>query len=191
MISNILFPLTDGPTTHQEKLIGISAIGQLHIIIPFSCCSNVSFSDKLLAVDAEASLETKNNLYRLLRNLKNALPNNNMAVMQKAAETFGRIFAVGGNLFAENLAEIEVQQAVDLLSAEQNEHARVAGSLILIQLAMNAPSFYYAHTGLILDRILVPLRDSRVRYIFVFYTITNISIGSCSATCSSSALCDH
>jgi hypothetical protein len=38
-------------------------------------------------------------------------------------------------------------------------HARIAGVLILIQIATHAPQMYYQHTKLILSRILCPLRD--------------------------------
>jgi hypothetical protein len=39
-------------------------------------------------------------------------------------------------------------------------HARIAGVLILIQIATHAPQMYYQHTKLILSRILCPLRDA-------------------------------
>lgn len=83
--------------------------------------------------------------------------------MNHAAETFGKILQVGGPGFTENIIETEVQRAVDLMTVDKTEPGRYAGVIILIEIASHASGQFYRYVNLILDKIVVPLRDFRVR----------------------------
>ncbi|CAG8608891.1 7808_t:CDS:10, partial [Acaulospora colombiana] len=131
----ILFPLTSQSSSTWERLGGIAAI--------------------------EATLETKRNLYRLLRYLKNVLPTPEMPVMNAAASTFGKILQVGGPSFTETVLDAEVLRAVDLMTVDKTEHGRYAGIIILIETATHASGQFYRHVNQILEKVVTPMRDPR------------------------------
>lgn len=233
MINKILFPLTARSDTPQEKLIGIQAIDKLllspsddahpttvstlppnQVQIP-SINYNPEVYDNAPASSAPSMSRY---LYRLLRYLKNLLPDSDLTVMFKAAETYGRILAVGGQTFADNIGEMEVQMAVALMTEtgeaewtgsnqrqlmiQQQQaklatvdgsaqisatkilapYARIAGELMLIQLARHSPLLYYSHISLILGRILVPLRDPTRIWVMSPLDINSAELGWSSAS---------
>ncbi|KAG8811972.1 phosphatidylinositol kinase- protein kinase tor1, partial [Serendipita sp. 399] len=226
IINKILFPLTATSDTPQEKLVGIAAIGEF--CHPSPCFSHVyklllSPSDDAHPTSAPASQSsnpsasstpsTRSLLYRLLRYLKNLLPDPNLVVMMAASQTYGAIFRIGGGVLAETVGEMEIQHAVGLMSEVEGEwtgsknreltiarlsqaqstptakptpprpprekilapHARMAGVLILIQIASYAPHIYHQHVSLILSRIMYPLRDPS-RFFFPVAT-SNPNVG--------------
>lgn len=101
-------------------------------------------------------------MFRFYNYVKTLLPNPDINVMLAASKTLGHIAAVGGSTFGDNWLDYEVQAAVTLLQAEKQEAGRYAGVLILKELAHNSPTFFHSHIGLVFEKILVPLRDSRV-----------------------------
>ncbi|EIW52012.1 atypical/PIKK/FRAP protein kinase [Trametes versicolor FP-101664 SS1] len=128
--------------TATEKLGGVLAI------------------DHLLRVEGE--IDSKSNLFRLYNYVKTLLPDPDIDVMLAASKTLGQVSEIGGTIFGDYFMDTEVQAAVELLQADKQEHGRYAGVLILKELARNCPAYFHAHVGLVLKRILVPLRDSRV-----------------------------
>ncbi|KDQ61375.1 hypothetical protein JAAARDRAFT_66505 [Jaapia argillacea MUCL 33604] len=142
-INRRLFDLVHSPNS-WEKLGGIMAI------------------DHLLDVDPEETIESKMNLFRFYNYVKPLLPNNDINVMLAASKTLGQIAEIGGATFGERFMEKEVQTAIELLQGDRQEPGRYAGVLILKELARNSPTYFHSHIGLVFDKILVPLRDSRV-----------------------------
>jgi FKBP12-rapamycin complex-associated protein len=84
--------------------------------------------------------------------------------MTAAATTFGKILQVGGPGFTENVLEMEVQRAVDLMTVDKTEHGRYAGIVILTEIATHASGQFYRYVISILEKIVIPLRDPRVSY---------------------------
>ena len=80
--------------------------------------------------------------------------------MLAASKTLGQIAAIGGADFGEGFMDLEVPAAVELLQGP--EPPRYAGVLILKELARNSANYFHSHISLVFDKILIPLRDSRV-----------------------------
>jgi len=83
--------------------------------------------------------------------------------MDDAAATFGKIYHVGGTEFAVPMIENEVQRAVELMTNDRPEHARYAGILILTELATQASVPFGVHANPVSEKVVIPIRDSRVR----------------------------
>jgi hypothetical protein len=134
-------------------------------IFPPSPCRDCTYTvqDRLLALEAEPTVDTRRNLYRLLRYVKNLLPNPDLPVMDDAAATLGKIYRVGGTEFAVPVIENEVQRAVELMTNDRAEQGRYAGILILTELATQASVPFWAHANPILEKVVSPIRDTRVR----------------------------
>ncbi|TFY65865.1 hypothetical protein EVG20_g5221 [Dentipellis fragilis] len=142
-INRRLFDLVHSPN-NVEKLGGILAI------------------DHLLDVDGEETIESKRNLFRFYNYVKSLLPNSDINVMLAASKTLGQIAEIGGAAFGEHFMDFEVPAAINLLQGDKQEPGRYAGVLILKELARNSPTYFHSHIDLVFDKILVPLRDTRV-----------------------------
>ncbi|KAJ7580147.1 phosphatidylinositol 3-kinase [Mycena floridula] len=120
--------------------------------------------DNLLEVHAEETIESKRNLFRFYNYVKQLLPNSDLSLMLAASRTLGRIVRIGGQAFGEQFMDYEVSAAVELIRPDKRELPRYAGVLILNALAHNSPPIYFhnVHVELVLDNILVPLRDTRI-----------------------------
>ena len=116
--------------------------------------------DHLLKVEEE--IESKTNLFRLYNYVKALLPDTDINVMLAASKTLGSIAEIGGAAFGEPFMDYEVQAAIELLQADKAEPGRYAGVLILKELARNSPTYFHSHIGLVFEKILVPLRDTRI-----------------------------
>lgn len=119
-------------------------------------------TEHLLDVEQEETIESKRNLFKFYNYVKSLLPNTDMAVMVAAAKTLGQIVEVGGSAFDERFMDYEVPLAIELLQSDRPEPGRYAGVLILKELARNNPLCFHPHISLVFDKILMPLRDTRV-----------------------------
>ncbi|KAI0653554.1 armadillo-type protein [Cubamyces menziesii] len=140
-IINEIFDLVHSQTT-ADKLGGILVI------------------DSLLRLQRE--IDSKANLFRFYTYVKTLLPDLDVNVMLAASKTLGQIAKIGGPVFGGYFMDCEVQSAMALLQAVKQESERHAGVLILKELARNSPTHFHTHVDLIFDKILVPLRDTRV-----------------------------
>ena len=110
--------------------------------------------------DGEDTVGSKRYLYRFYNYVKQLLPNHDVNIMLAASKTLGQIAAIGGADFGEGFMDLEVPAAVELLQGP--EPPRYAGVLILKELARNSANYFHSHISLVFDKILIPLRDSRV-----------------------------
>ena len=98
--------------------------------------------------------------------------------MNCAAATFGKILQVGGPSFTENVLEMEVQRAADLMTLDKTEYGRYAGILILSEIATHASDQFYRYVGPTLEKVVIPLKDQRVSCAFEsFLDLFNTSEG--------------
>lgn len=82
--------------------------------------------------------------------------------MQTAAEALGKIVEVGRQTFEDTFMEYEVPAAIELMQTDSKEPGRYAGVLILKELALHNAANFYPHIALVFDKLLIPLRDSRL-----------------------------
>lgn len=97
---------------------------------------------------------------RFLQNLKAVLRGKDIAPMQAAAVTLGKMCRPGGSVISE-LVESETQMALEWLQNERVEERRYSAALVLRELSRQAPTLMYNYVGLVLDLIWSSLRDSR------------------------------
>ncbi|KAL4269010.1 Serine/threonine-protein kinase TOR [Pleurotus pulmonarius] len=118
--------------------------------------------DQLLYMPGEETIESKRHLYRFYNYVRHQLPNHDINLMLAASKTLGQIAHAGGSAFGDKFMDYEVQAAIELMQPDKQESPRYAGVLILKELAKNSPSHFSSHIGVVLDNIILPLRDSRV-----------------------------
>lgn len=128
------------PDPH-ERLAGVLAIDELAATKVFSS-SAARLSDLVkLVMDAFASTTE-------------------VHTMMAAAATLGHLVKAGGPLMAD-VVEEQVKRGIQWLAAPRQEHLRLAGVLLLRQLAENAPAIFNVHVRSFIEVIWNPLRDSR------------------------------
>lgn len=107
----------------------------------------------------EETPEIRRNCFRFFNYVKTGLPFPDFAVMQAAATTLGKIVEVGvSTMFDDSFMRSEVDVAIQQL---QTENSRYAGVLILKELALHSPTVFYPLVSHVLDKIIIPLRDTR------------------------------
>ncbi|KAG9127299.1 phosphatidylinositol kinase- protein kinase tor1 [Ceratobasidium sp. 392] len=116
--------------------------------------------DRLLEIEGDETIEAKHTLFRLFNYVKSLLPSPDVNVMIAASKTLGRIAEMGGTAFADQI-DVEVPRALEALQSDKPE-GRHAAVLILRELARHSAAHFHPHVGLVLERIWLPLRDSRV-----------------------------
>ena len=119
--------------------------------------------DVLSSITGRDITETKRNLYRYFVYANALLPNRDTQVMVEAAQTLGRIAHLGGPTFGEQFMDFHVGQAVELLQKPSSTNGRYAAVLVLAELAKTTPVYFHSHISLVLEKIMLPLRDSQVR----------------------------
>ncbi|XP_041981966.1 serine/threonine-protein kinase mTOR [Aricia agestis] len=103
---------------------------------------------------------TKTRITRFANYLRNLLPSSDVGVMELAAKTVGRLATVSGVKRAEYV-EFEVKRAFEWLSEERNEGRRHSAVLLLKELAIAMPTYFYQQVSGFFDHILVALKDPK------------------------------
>ncbi|OXU22583.1 hypothetical protein TSAR_001785 [Trichomalopsis sarcophagae] len=81
---------------------------------------------------------------RFANYLRNLLPSSDIGVMELAAKTVGKLALVSGTFTAEYV-EFEVKRAFEWLSGDRNENKRHAAVLVLKELAVSMPTYFFQH----------------------------------------------
>ncbi|XP_052755019.1 serine/threonine-protein kinase mTOR [Galleria mellonella] len=103
---------------------------------------------------------TKTRITRFANYLRNLLPSSDVGVMELAAKTVGRLAIVSGVKRAEYV-EFEVKRAFEWLSEERNEGRRHSAVLLLKELAIAVPTYFYQQVSGFFDHVLVALKDPK------------------------------
>lgn len=103
---------------------------------------------------------TKTRITRFANYLRNLLPSSDVGVMELAAKTVGRLATVSGVKRAEYV-EFEVKRAFEWLAEERNEGRRHSAVLLLKELAIAMPTYFYQQVSGFIDNILVALKDPK------------------------------
>lgn len=97
---------------------------------------------------------------RFANYLRNLLPSNDVGVMELAAKTVGRLALVSGTYTAEYV-EFEVKRAFEWLSGDRNEGKRHAAVLVLKELAVSMPTYFFQQVTPFFDHIFIAVRDPK------------------------------
>jgi len=149
-------PMTQHSTIHLSKLL-ISLLAH-----------SSSPPGGLFNVDIEGSsefTENQENYYKILRYIKNVLPCDDLDVMLRAADVFGKLFVYGDPTIVESVIEIEIQRFLDFMSREtaKSTEAEWLGGLVgLNALAGSVADMFLGYVDNVLRGLTVPLCDTRV-----------------------------
>jgi len=111
----------------------------------------------LIGVDV-GNTSTRNS--RFANYLRNLLPSNDTVVMEMAGKAVGRLALASGTYTAEYV-EFEAKRAFEWLSADRNEGRRHAAVLILRELAVCTPTFFFQQVQQFFDCIFNAVRDPK------------------------------
>ncbi|CAG9112203.1 unnamed protein product [Plutella xylostella] len=103
---------------------------------------------------------TKTRTMRYAHYLKSVFPSSDSSVLELAARTVGRLAATLGVKRGEYV-ESEIKTAFEWLIEERNEGKRLSAVLILKELAIAMPSYFYQQINGFCDHIMIPLRDPK------------------------------
>ncbi|KAI8439629.1 hypothetical protein MSG28_013348 [Choristoneura fumiferana] len=103
---------------------------------------------------------TKTRITRFANYLRNLLPSSDVGVMELAAKTVGRLATVSGVKRAEYV-DFEVKRAFEWLSEERNEGRRHSAVLLLKEMAIAMPTYFYQQVSGFFDHILIALKDPK------------------------------
>lgn len=97
---------------------------------------------------------------RFANMLRNHLPIGDPNAMEMAAFTMGKVASVSGNNAA-TYAEFEVKRAFEWLDKDRNDTKRHAAVLILRELALAMPTYFYQQVSVFFEKIFIAIRDPR------------------------------
>ncbi|KAL7976198.1 hypothetical protein Chor_008295 [Crotalus horridus] len=97
---------------------------------------------------------------RFANYLRNLLPSNDPVVMEMASKAIGRL-AMAGDTFTAEYVEFEVKRALEWLGADRNEGRRHAAVLVLRELAISVPTFFFQQVQPFFDNIFVAVSDPK------------------------------
>ena len=107
--------------------------------------------------------------------LNGVLAGNDTQAMFYAAQAIGRLATPGGTLTAE-LVESEIHNALEYLQDTQRvENHRLAGVLIMKELAKSSPTLMYQYVPAVLETIWVALRDPK----YLIRETASEAVGAC------------
>ncbi|XP_075459599.1 serine/threonine-protein kinase mTOR isoform X2 [Ascaphus truei] len=134
-----------------------------HFIFEFVSSSDVSErKGGILAIVSLIGVEGGNatRISRFANYLRNLLPSNDPVVMEMASKAMGRL-AMAGDTFTAEYVEFEVKRALEWLGADRNEGRRHAAVLVLKELAVSAPTFFFQQVQPFFDNIFFAVWDSK------------------------------
>ncbi|KAL7287805.1 hypothetical protein TKK_0018180 [Trichogramma kaykai] len=99
-------------------------------------------------------------IIRYANYLRNLLPSNDVSVMEMAAKTVSKLALVSGTYTAEYV-EFEVKRAFEWLSGDRNENKRQAAVLVLKELAVSMPTYFFQQVTQFFELIFNAIRDPK------------------------------
>ncbi|XP_066992513.2 serine/threonine-protein kinase mTOR isoform X2 [Anabrus simplex] len=97
---------------------------------------------------------------RFANYLRNLLPSSDIGVMELAAKTVGKLALVSGTYAAEYV-EFEVKRAFEWLGGDRHEGKRHAAVLVLRELAVSVPTYFFQQVQQFFDLIFNAVRDPK------------------------------
>ncbi|XP_048736860.2 serine/threonine-protein kinase mTOR-like [Ostrea edulis] len=103
---------------------------------------------------------TSTRISRFSNYLRNLLPSNDVSVMEMAARAVGWLAYSSGSYAAEYV-EHEVKRGLEWLTGDRQESKRLAAVLVLKELAVNTPTFFFQQVQQFFDCIFNAVRDPK------------------------------
>lgn len=97
---------------------------------------------------------------RFANYLRNLLPSNDVGVMELVAKTMGRL-ALASGAKASEYVEFEVKRAFEWLGGDRVEAKRHAAVLVLRELALAMPTYFYQQVSQFFDLIFNAIQDPK------------------------------
>ncbi|KAG8568464.1 hypothetical protein GDO81_014010 [Engystomops pustulosus] len=138
----------------SERKGGILAIGGDNS--SYAHCILLFLSVSLMGVEGGNATR----ISRFANYLRNLLPSSDPVVMEMASKAMGRL-AMAGDTFTAEYVEFEVKRALEWLGADRNEGRRHAGVLVLKELAVSAPTFFFQQVQSFFDNIFYAVWDPK------------------------------
>jgi FKBP12-rapamycin complex-associated protein len=113
-------------------------------------------SECLIAVDVGNQATRLSRFASYLRNLLPSNSANDVGVMEVAAKAVGRLSLLSGTY---EFGEYEMRRAFEGLTAERNEWKRHAAVLVITELSLTIPTFFYQQFRQFFDCIFYAVRD--------------------------------
>uniref|UniRef100_A0A182JMR8 Serine/threonine-protein kinase TOR n=1 Tax=Anopheles atroparvus TaxID=41427 RepID=A0A182JMR8_ANOAO len=117
----------------------------------------------ILAIDCLINgdvVNTTNKISRYSNNLRNLLPVSDVCVMELAAKVLVKLALLPGSNGASSF-EFDIKRAFEWLSEDRAENKRQAAVLVLRELAVAMPTFFYQQVGSFFDHIFVAIKDPK------------------------------
>lgn len=105
-------------------------------------------------------VNTTTRISRYSNNLRNLLPSNDVSVMEIAAKTLVKLALLPGSKGSESF-EFDIKRAFEWLSEERNEGRRHAAVLVLRELAVAMPTYFYQQVSGFFEHIFNAIRDPK------------------------------
>ncbi|XP_059613044.1 serine/threonine-protein kinase Tor [Phlebotomus argentipes] len=132
----------------------------------FDMVSSADLNEKkggVLAIKCLISGDVVNTTTRISRysnNLRNLLPSSDVSVMEIAAKTLVKLALLPGSKGAESF-EFDIKRAFEWLAEDRNEGKRHAAVIVLRELAVAMPTYFYQQVGPFFDHIFNAIRDPK------------------------------
>uniref|UniRef100_A0A674NNJ5 Serine/threonine-protein kinase TOR n=1 Tax=Takifugu rubripes TaxID=31033 RepID=A0A674NNJ5_TAKRU len=97
---------------------------------------------------------------RFANYLRNLLPSSDPVVMEMGSKAMGHL-SMAGDTFTAEYVEFEVKRALEWLGADRNEGRRHAAVLVLRELAVSAPTFFFQQVQPFFDNIFYAVWDPK------------------------------
>ncbi|XP_052868920.1 serine/threonine-protein kinase Tor isoform X2 [Anopheles cruzii] len=117
----------------------------------------------ILAIDCLITgdvVNTTNKISRYSNNLRNLLPLSDVCVMELAAKVLVKLALLPGSNGASSF-EFDIRRAFEWLTEDRVENKRQAAVLVLRELAVAMPTFFYQQVGSFFDHIFVAIKDPK------------------------------
>lgn len=103
---------------------------------------------------------TKTRNIRYAHYLRNVFPSSDVTVLELGAKTMGKL-AVTLGIKRVEYVEHEIKRSYEWLAEERNEGKRLSAVLILRELAISMPSYFFQHINGFFNHIMLALRDPK------------------------------
>uniref|UniRef100_A0A1B0GIX2 Serine/threonine-protein kinase TOR n=2 Tax=Lutzomyia longipalpis TaxID=7200 RepID=A0A1B0GIX2_LUTLO len=105
-------------------------------------------------------VNTTSRIPRYAHNLRYLLPSSDVTVMEIAAKTLVKLALLPGSKGAESF-EFDIKRAFEWLAEDRNESKRHAAVIVLRELAVAMPTYFYQQVGPFFEHIFNAIRDPK------------------------------
>ncbi|ODN03392.1 Serine/threonine-protein kinase mTOR, partial [Orchesella cincta] len=157
--NHIIFDMISNADVNERKgaILAIEFTFRVFIEVP-NVLHSYHFIESLIGVDVG---NTSTRISRFANYLRNTFPSSDVEVMELAAKAVGKLALVSGTYSTEYI-DVEVKRAFEWLAAtERHEGKRLAAVLVLKELAVATPTFFFQQVQQFFEVIFNAVRDPK------------------------------